>query len=194
MTTIAIQPRTEQQPRAEQPVREPPRWPSDAIVLAATYTAPSCTSLFVASMLAAWVEAVALQLVTNAVVMTGSMDEHLSLMHVDDLNTILVGLRQTEAAVVVEVWDSSPEPPIGPAPVGYRSGFYFADCGGKVVWTTVTYPLPKRTPAAFPYPSLYEAANQPNLYMNDLETIQRVRMGLEELPVTAGAGRQRRPA
>ena len=109
------------------PLSEPPRWPSDSIVLAATHTALTCTSLFVRHTLEVWrlqpvldqVEAVALQLVSTAVESTGTMDEHLDLRHVDYLGTIGVCLRQAEAAVLVEVSDSSLEPPNRPPPAGH---------------------------------------------------------------------------
>ena len=124
----------------------PQSWPTDCIVLAATGTALTCTSLLVQHTLRTWqlrsvvrqVEAVALQLVHGAVEATGTMDEHLN--QVERLSIIAVGLRRTMDAVVVEVWDSSLEPPIGPAPVGYRSGYFMHD-GGKVVWTAVAYLL-----------------------------------------------------
>jgi len=89
------------------------------------------------------VEAVALQLVSNAVESTGTMDEHLDLRHVDYLDTIGVCLRQAEAAVLVEVSDNSLEPPIGSPPAGHKSGFLILD-GRKVVWTAVAYPPPKQ--------------------------------------------------
>ena len=111
------------------------------------------------------VEAVALQLVANAVAATGTMDEHLDLQHVDYLSTIVVGLRQTENAVVVEVWDSSSEPPTAPAPVGHQSG-YFMFGGGKVVWTAVAYPLLRRKTAPFTYPPPVEFS-EPSQYSND---------------------------
>jgi hypothetical protein len=89
------------------------------------------------------VEAVALQLVSNAVESTGTMDYHLDLRHVDDLSIIVVSLRQAETAVLVEVQDSSPEPPIGPPTAGHESGYYMLG-GGKVVWTAVTRPPPEQ--------------------------------------------------
>jgi hypothetical protein len=121
------------------------------MVLAATHTALTCTSLLVQHTLETWrlqaaldqVEAAALQLVRNAVEATGTMDEHPDFKRVDYLNTIVVGLRQAGAAVVVEVSDSSPEPPNRPPPAGHRSGFLILDYG-KVVRTAVTYTLPKR--------------------------------------------------
>jgi hypothetical protein len=171
------------------PQSEPPRWPSVSIVLAATHTALTCTSLFVQHTLETWrlqavldqVEAAALQLVRNAVESTGTMDEHLDFKRVGYLNTIVVCLRQVEAAVVVEVSDSSLEPPNRPPPAGHRSGFLILD-RGKVVWTAVAYPLSKRTPSSFRYPpASHEMAQQPRRYANDHETIQRVRDALYDL-------------
>lgn len=90
------------------------------------------------------------------------------------------GLTHRLRHEIVEVWDSSSQPPSGPAPVGHPCGYFTLSTGGKVVWTAIRYPLPKRTPSAFSYPPVsHEAANQPNLYSNDLATIQRVRAGLE---------------
>jgi hypothetical protein len=159
--TITIAPRTQRQESAsrEQLSNKPPPWPADCIVLAATHTALTCTSLFIWRTLSAWqleaavdqVDAAALQLVYNAVVATGTLDERVDLKSVDYLNTIFVGLRQTEHAMVFEVWDCSQEPPSGPAPVGHSSGYYKLDYG-KVVWTAVLYPLPRRTPASYSYP------------------------------------------
>jgi|SRR5215470_10423572 len=145
MTTMTIRPSIQQPP-----LSEPIHWPSDCIVLAATRTALTCTSLFVRHTLEVWrlqpvldqVEAVALQLVSNAVESTGTMDEHLDLRHVDYLDTIGVCLRQVEAAVLVEVSDSSLEPPNRPPPAGHKSDFLILDWG-KVVWTAVAYPPPR---------------------------------------------------
>jgi hypothetical protein len=182
MTMMIIRPSTKQEPTSE-----PPPWPADSIVLAATSTALTCTSLFVYSTLGAWrleaavdrVDAAALQLVYNALVATGTLDQHLDLKSVDYLSTIFVGLRQIEHAVVVEVWDCSPEPPCGPASVGHRSGYYLRGYG-KVVWTAVLYPLPKRIPSSFRYPPVSHevAAQTSSQYANDPETIQRVRDAL----------------
>jgi len=105
----------------------------------AAWTALTCTSLLVQHTLGTWrlrsisdqVEAVALQLVRGAIEATGSTDENLTLNQVEQLSIIAVGLRQTEDAVVIEVWDSSQEPPSGPAAVGYHSG-YFMLGDGKV--------------------------------------------------------------
>lgn len=187
--TVTMSRMTQQLSRAEHDMSEPRRWPSGSIVLVATYTALSCTDLFVENTLAGWgltrilekVRAVALQLVTNAVTTTGTLDQHLDLKHVDHLNTIAVRLRQVERAVVVEVWDSSQEPPIGPAPAGNQSGFFMPDRGGKVVWTVVEYPLCKRKPAASCPPAWHHVTDQPSQYANDPETIRRVRMALNEL-------------
>jgi hypothetical protein len=109
------------------------------------------------------------------------LDEHPDFKRVDYLNTIVVGLRQAEAAVVVEVSDSSPEPPNRLPPAGHRSGFLILD-RGKVVWTAVTYPLSKRTPSSFRYPPAnHEMTEQARRYANDPETIQRVQDALYEL-------------
>jgi hypothetical protein len=174
------------QPTSRSLQAKPQSWPCDRIALAATYTALTCTSLLVHHTLGTWrlrsvsrqVEAVALQLVTNAVAATGTMDEHLNLKHVDYLNIIVVGLRQTENAVVVEVWDSSSEPPTAPAPVGHQSG-YFMFSGGKVVWTAVAYPLPRRKAAPFTYPPPAEFS-EPSQYSNDENTVQRARIALQD--------------
>jgi len=109
------------------------------------------------------------------------MDEHLNLKRVDYLNTIGVGLRQAEAAVVVEVLDSSLEPPNRPPPAGHRSGFLILD-RGKVVWAAVAYPLSKRPPQSFRYPpASHEMTEHARRYANDPETIQRVQDALYEL-------------
>lgn len=159
------------------------------ITLLAVLTALSCSSMFVQYTMRAWrlqvvvdrVEAIADQLVQNAVKTTGIMEEHVNLTKVKHLNLILVRLRLTDTAVVVEVWDSSEEPPRKLAPVGYQSGFFMAERGGKVVWTAVPYvqpdpaPLPRRKPSPFAQPV------RPLEVMHDPEMFRRVRDGLKDL-------------
>jgi len=135
------------------------------------------------------VEAAALQLVRGAIEATGSMDEHLDLKQVEQLGIIVVELRHTENAVVVEVWDESQEPPSGPAPAGYRSG-YFMLGGGKVVWTAVAYLLPRQRAGSFSIPPPVEFS-EPSQYSNTLETVRRVGTSLSAmnpLPDVPGVG------
>lgn len=164
----------------------PQPWPCDCLVLAATHTALTCTSLMMQHTLSTWrlrrvssqVEAVALQLVANAIEATGTTND------IEHLGIIVVGLRQAETDVVVEVWDSDPEPPTGPAPAGYPSGYFALETGGKVVWTAVRYLLPQRTPSAFAYtPPRDVADGHPSMYTNDPRTMQRVQDGLRAVRV-----------
>jgi hypothetical protein len=77
-----------------------------------------------------------LLLVRNAMASRGSLDEQADLNQTDCLQAIVACPRQTESAVVREVWDSGPESPAGSTPAGRSCGYFTLETGGKLVWTT----------------------------------------------------------
>lgn len=129
---------------------------TDQLDLAAVATAASCARVFARITLTGWgatdvlddVELVVSELVTNAVKMTGIAEPKPNWSQLQSVNLLTVCLTELEAAILIEVWDTSPEEPVvkqaTPGHDGERGvalvkrlarrwGSY-AHSGGKVVW------------------------------------------------------------
>jgi hypothetical protein len=163
------------------------------IQLAATAHAASVALMFTQSTLKSWgldvlfraAAPVVRTLVGHAVQTTGIAGE-IPIYRAERVNMLVLGVAHNDTTLVIEVWDSSPQPPAGPAPAGHQSGYFVLDSGGKVVWTKIAYaephpvPLPRRTPSPVPRPAAVET-EEPSQYANDAETLQRVRAALKDL-------------
>jgi anti-sigma regulatory factor (Ser/Thr protein kinase) len=135
----------------------PPPRRQDQLTLAALLTAVRCGRLFVRYDLREWgiprddietAEQLVAELVTGAVRATGITSPQPTFSEVrSGLKPIRVRLLLFDESVVVQVWDSSPEPPTpavqGPdanggsstlESVGTQLGYYHPLSGGKVVW------------------------------------------------------------
>ncbi|MEC3979651.1 ATP-binding protein [Amycolatopsis sp. H20-H5] len=202
MTAILTAERSHPQDRADSPVvPETPRF-ADSLTLAATRAAIGCAQMFVSHTLYHWnarfIEDDALlavtELVTNAVKATGVMDEHPRWWELDHLNLIRVRLLGMDASIVIEVWDSDPEPPELMNP---RWHCLQPRSGGKVVWGELEFPqrataldqaqeqplpLPRRKPRPSPGP------RRPTAIERDPEVLRRVIDGLMKLDDESGGG------
>lgn len=167
---------------------------AERITLAALPTAISCAELFVSYELQRWklqperiehAASLAIELVTNAVKTTGVTEPHPLYSEVyDSLKLLGVRLLLFSRSVVIEVWDSSSEPPIPPR-AQVRWNCYVPPAGGKVVWVelpltapralddTAKLPpvLPKRQPSTKPVRPI-EVMNDPNILRKVLEGLQ----------------------
>jgi anti-sigma regulatory factor (Ser/Thr protein kinase) len=135
----------------------------DKLTLAALLTAVGCARLLVRYDLAVWgisrehadiAELLVSELAANAVKATGISYPNPVYRDVyDDIKLIVVRLRLVERKLVIEVWDSSQEPPVLKAQdldaesgrgllivqsLSSRWGYYHASQGGKVVWCELT--------------------------------------------------------
>ena len=196
MTAILTAEHFHPQDRADSTVvPETPRF-ADSLTLAATRAAIGCGQMFVSHTLYHWnarfIEDDALlavtELVTNAVKTTGVMDEHPRWWELDHLNLIRVRLLGMDASLVIEVWDSDPEPPELMNP---RWHYIQPRSGGKVVWCELPFPrrsrtmpdqaqeqplsLPRRKPRPSPGP------RRPIATEKDPELLRRVIDGLMKL-------------
>ena len=129
---------------------------TDQLDLAAVATAVGCARVFARITLTSWgatdtlddVELVVSELVANAVKMTGIAEPKPHWGQLQAVNLLTVCLTELDAAILIEVWDASPEEPgvnqatpdhegeRGVASVkrlARRWGSY-AHSGGKVVW------------------------------------------------------------
>jgi anti-sigma regulatory factor (Ser/Thr protein kinase) len=125
--------------------------------LAAVLTAASCARDFVRHTLTAWqrVEAIdtavriTSELVTNAVQATGNTDQRPNSPELEQVPLLRVRLSLRGEALVIAVWDTSPELPVLEQPseeatrgrgllivdaLCERWGAYASKAGGKVVW------------------------------------------------------------
>lgn len=132
---------------------------ADYLHLAALVSTVGCSRLFIRQVCASWqvdqeqMDVAALltsELVSNAIAangVTGPHPMHGSLY--SDLKLIGLRLLDLGHSMVIEVWDTSPQPPnvIEPLPdaehgrglqlvdaLSIRWGYYYARIGGKVVW------------------------------------------------------------
>ncbi len=115
----------------------------DELGLVAARSAISCSRVFAEYTLDKWHAPAqliddALQvvdaLVTSAVRSTGMMDEHPRWTEITSVNFITVRLLGLKSSLRIEVWDSSPDPPVFPhTGVSMKRGFSPAS-PGKVVW------------------------------------------------------------
>ena len=175
MTALLTAERFRPQTQANSPVvPETPRF-ADSLTLAATHAAIGCAQMFVSHTLYHWnarfVEDDALravtELVTNAVRATGVMDEHPRWWELDHLNLIRVRLLGMDASIVIEVWDSDPEPS---GLMNPRWQCLRPRSGGKVVWCELPFsrrskaldqtqesPLPRRKPRPFAWPDAFDS-------------------------------------
>jgi hypothetical protein len=184
----------------------------DDLTLAALLTAVSCARLLVRYDLDSWgiardhiemAEEVTATLVENAVKTTGIVKPHPTYSAAyDNLPLIGVRLRLFVRSLVIEVWDSSPEPPtlddqvfngdgrstLHAHSTNVRWGYYPSPQGGKVVWceliiipleaddtTEIPRVLPHRVPQTPPEPK------QPVEPMRDPAVLKRVFDGLQHL-------------
>lgn len=167
---------------------------ADSLTLVATHAAIGCAQMFVSYTLYQWnarfVEDDALlavtELVTSAVKVTSVMDEHLRWWDLDHLNLIRVRLLGMDASIVIEVWDSDPEPPELMNP---RWHCLQPRSGGKVVWCELAFhrrssTMPDQTqeqslllPRRKPRPS----PRRPIATEKDPELLRRVIDGLMKL-------------
>lgn len=152
------------------------------------------------------------ELVTNAVKSTGVTNPHPRWSELDHLNLISVRLHRLEASIIIEVWDSDPEPPVleGPhpdveggldlfasKPLSKRWQYFHPRSGGKVVWCELEIPqrsetleqtqeiplsLPRRTHRLWPEPE------RPAVSENDPELLRRVVEGLRNLDAEDSPG------
>lgn len=135
----------------------------DQLTLAALLTAVGCARLLVRYDLTVWgiarehadtVELLVSELAANAVKATGisNPDSAYGDVH-DHIKLIGVRLRLIGRSLVIEVWDSSPEPPVLKTQdfdaesgrgllivqsLSSRWGYYHSPQGGKVVWCELT--------------------------------------------------------
>lgn len=125
---------------------------------AATWTAPSCSRMFVRCTLTSWLlphladdaELIVSELVTNAVKATGTTDPNASYADLRDLAILAVQVRVSGDALVIEVWDGDTGEPGEPPAAGElaeggrglvivaalsrRYGVTTPATGGKTVW------------------------------------------------------------
>ena len=132
---------------------------SDGLRLAAVLSAVGCSRRYVHHVLSRWdihedqIENAALltsELVTNSVQATGIVEPHPAYSAVyEGVKLIGIRLHEFECSLVIEVWDTSLEPPVLNTPktdaehgrglqlvdaLSVRWGFYYARIGGKVIW------------------------------------------------------------
>jgi hypothetical protein len=142
-----------------------------ALRLAAVPTAVGCARMFARHTLHAWrcpdvaepATLITSELVTNAVTATGTTDPHPTYAALAAVPVVRVRLSLHNAALIIEVWDVSPEPPIlrqqrenaehgrGLLIVHEESelwGVYFPKTGGKVVWAEIALRKANGPPAA----------------------------------------------
>jgi hypothetical protein len=134
--------------------QRPPSRQQDQLTLAALLTAVRCAQLFVRYDLRDWkirhehietAERLVSELTMNAVQTTGITSRQPTYSQTrSGLNPITVRLLLFDQTVVIQVWDTSPEPPAdaksGPSvleSVGTRWRYYHPPPGGKVVWCEV---------------------------------------------------------
>jgi hypothetical protein len=167
-------------------------WSADDIQLAATAHAASVAVMFTQSTLKSWglavlsrtAEQVVRTLVGHAVTTTGIADE-IPVYKAEHVNMLVLRVAHNDTTLHRGM-GRHPQPPAGPAPAGHQSG-YFLETGGKVVWTKIVYaephpaPLPRRTPSPVPRPAVMDEPTEPSSYANDTETMQRVRVTLQDL-------------
>ncbi|MGH3696961.1 MAG: hypothetical protein ACRDRX_23780 [Pseudonocardiaceae bacterium] len=179
---------------------ETPRF-ADSVTLAATRAAIGCAQMFVSHTLYHWnarfAEDDALlavtELVTNAPKATGVMDEHPRWWDLGHLNLIKMRLLGMDASIVIEVWDSDPEPPGLMDP---RWHCLQLRSGGTIVRCELAFhrrsrimpgqtqeqrlPLPRRNPRPSPGPT------RPTATERDPELLRRVIDGLMKLDEQPG--------
>ena len=190
MTVTAERPTT----RAMKPA--PRHSYQNQLTLAAVPTAVVCARLLVRYQLQEWrisqqlvstAERIAEILVTQAVATTGITELHPTFSKAyDHLTLLVIRLRLLAQSIVIEVWDSSPEPPTPfPSMAGVRSNYYPRRTGGKVVWCELDIsrqsllddtielppPLPRRKPNIGP-PHPIERMNDPAILRQVLEGLQ----------------------
>jgi hypothetical protein len=153
----------------------------DGMRLVSTRTAINCAGLFVVSTLMKWGARTILrsavveteELVTAAVDATGIPQERVYWTELTRIEYITVQLYGSFGSVLIEVWDSAPNPPLlseeTESPV--KRGYYPTP-RGKVVW--VELPLLPQRPSHPPQPLIEQFAQDPDL-------LRRVRDGLEKL-------------
>lgn len=133
---------------------------ADHLKLAAVLTAPACARLLVHRACSQWgvpgeqadiAELVASELVTNSVEATGVADANPGYPVIYTLAKLIeIRLLRLEHSLILEVWDTSLDPPQlldpdGEAEYGrglqlvdrlsVRWGYYYARSGGKAVWS-----------------------------------------------------------
>ena len=180
----------------------------DVLSLAAVQTAAGCARALVRADLHAWgagydtiepAELLVSELVTHAVKATGVIEPAPSYCHVyESMRFVRIRLRLFSHRVVIEVWDSSPLPPMPQRPAldadggsGLRlvasmssaCGYYYTNGGGKVIWCELPVrsavdeasesprTLPRRQPGR---------RTRSTRVMNDLQTLRWVRDRLRE--------------
>jgi hypothetical protein len=167
---------------------------AERLTLAALPTAISCAELFVSYELQRWnlppehierAVSLAVELVSNAVETTGITEWHPLYSEVyDSLKLLRVRLLLFARSLVIEVWDSSPQPPI-PPDANVRWNYYVPPAGGKVVWVELPFAaqravhdtaelppvLPKRRPSTRP-PRPIAVMDDPNILRQVLEGLQ----------------------
>lgn len=158
--------------------------------MAAVVSAVGCGRLFVRHVFAHWRIAeeltetaalIASELVTNAVQATGIVEPHPAYGAVY-AGVKLIGIRllEFEQSMIIEVWDTSLEPPHLKHPdpdmeygrglqlvnsLSTRWGYYYAHNGGKAVWCELSL----------------TTAGENDGWDRDPETIQRILDGLQAL-------------
>ncbi|MGH3567885.1 MAG: ATP-binding protein [Pseudonocardia sp.] len=181
---------------------EQPEWQqASELVLAALPSAVNCARLLVCSELTRYpldrrcidaAEQVMDELVTHAVKTTGvTADQPMYRAAYDHLGTIRVLLRLMAESLVIEVWDSSTEPPessLGAAPGLSRSrdwSYHLPRSGGRVVWCVLSMfevqPDTVQFPALLPQRVRQGLGNQSARIMRDPVVLQRVLDGLNAL-------------
>jgi hypothetical protein len=108
--------------RADSDMADLPCW-SDALTLAALPSAISCARLFTRCTLGRWGASFVLadalivvgELVANAVADTGVADTRVRWSELTALNVVSVRLLGFAGRIVIEVWDTHPEPAVLPA-------------------------------------------------------------------------------
>jgi len=183
----------------------------DELRLAALLTAVSCSRLFVRYDLQSWgvahepiemAELLVSELVAHAVKMTGIIEPQPRYSEAyDRLKLIGIRLRLFARSIVIEVWDSSTEPPIlkqssldaesgcGLFLVQSRSrawNYYLPKSGGKVVWCELNISDPRlddttKLPPALPRRRRQATEVRPTKVMDDPDILRRVLDGLRTL-------------
>jgi anti-sigma regulatory factor (Ser/Thr protein kinase) len=175
---------------------------TSGLTLAAVPTAAGVARFFVRQRLSQWglnrliddAELVLSELVTNAVIATGTTNPQPKWSELDNLAIITVRLVVTADSLVIEVWDRDPKPPTpkqakrddengrGLAIVTAfcrRWNYFYPESGGKAIWGELVIPSYDLMPSGMPQRQSPRLAPREQADdMPDIATLGRVLEGL----------------